>query len=115
MKKIISSLIAFSAPVFVFAQGADAVSILTVLRLFVDKLIPFLITAALLFFIFGVVRYMIAGNPDDKDKAKKIVINGIVGLFVILSVWGIVGVIQRTFGVGNAQITVDNIPTVNVQ
>ncbi len=112
MKKIASSIVAFSVPALAFAQGADAFSILTVLKLFADRLIPLLITAALLFFIYGVVKYMIAGDPDQKDKAKKIVVNGIVGLFVILSVWGLVGVIQRTFGVGNAQITRDNIPTV---
>ena len=112
MKKIVSSVVAFSIPALAFAQGADAFSILTVLKLFADRLIPLLITAALLFFIYGVVRYMIASNPDDKDKAKKFVVNGIIGLFVILSVWGLVGVIQRTFGVGNAQITRENIPTV---
>lgn len=112
MKKILSGLLFVSTPVLAFAQGADAFSILTVLKLLMDRLIPFLITAALLFFIYGVVRYLVAGDPDDKEKAKKVVVRGIIGLFVILSVWGIVGVIQRTFGVGNAQITQDNIPTV---
>ena len=114
MKKIITAGALTFAPMLTFAQGADAFSILRVLKIFMDKLIPFLITAALLFFIYGVVKYVISSDPDETEKAKNIIVKGIIGLFVILSVWGLVGVIQRTFGVGNAQITKDTIPQVNV-
>ncbi len=111
MKKIVSGIIV-SVPVFAFAQGADATSILQKISDLLSVSIPIVITAALLFFIFGVVRYVIAGNPDDKDKAKGIITKGIIGLFVILSVWGLIAVIQRTFGIGNPQITSENLPSV---
>ncbi len=114
MKKILATVSLFGTPLVSFAQGADAFSILTVIKTLMDKVIPVLITAALLFFIYGVVRYLMATDPDEKGNFKKFIVKGIIGLFLILSIWGIVGVIQRTFGVGNAQITSENVPSVEV-
>ncbi len=114
MKKIAGISAVLLTPVITFAQGADAFSILRIVDLFIKKLIPVLITAALAFFIYGVVRYVIATEPDAKEDYKKIIVRGIIGLFIILSVWGLVGVIQRTFGIGNTDVTRENLPTVSV-
>lgn len=113
MKKIITGAALLSVPMLTFAQGANAFSILATLRAFIDRLIPFLIAAGLAYFIYGVVKYVIAGDADDKEKAKKVIIQGLIGLFIMLSVWGIIGVFQRTFQVGNSEITQSNIPGVN--
>ncbi len=114
MKKIIAGASLFIAPLFTFAQGANAFSILATLRAFVDRLIPFLIAAGLAYFIWGIISYVIAGNSDKKEEARHKIVQGLLGLFIILSVWGIIGVFQRTFQVGNTEVGSENIPSVSV-
>ncbi len=54
---------------------------------------------ALVNFIYTVVEYIAASEDSTrKEKAKK-VMWGLIGLFVILSVWSLVAVLANTFGV----------------
>ena len=59
--------------------------------------LPLIISLAVVWFVWNVFRYMIAGGEDEKTKAKKEMIWGIVALFVMVSVWGLVGILQATF------------------
>jgi hypothetical protein len=69
---------------------------------------------ALLYFVWGVVKYVIA-DTDGKSDAKGIIIRGIIGLFVIVSVWGLVGVLQSTIGVGSGgELRQNQIPSVDI-
>jgi len=107
-----SAIVGSVLPFLAFAQ-TDATSILFTIATFIANLIPVLITAALAYFIYGVVRFVIAGDADKKAEARQIVIQGIIGLFVIVSVWGLVGVIQNTFQIGTGGvITGDQLPGV---
>lgn len=111
MKKILTGALLAFAPTLVMAQ-VHAASILGTIKNLLNILIPILITAALMFFIFGVVKYVIADNSDDQAKAKSIIVRGVVGLFVILSVWGLIGVIQSTFGIGAGGDIEEYLPSV---
>jgi len=58
----------------------------------------FIMGLALVFFIIGVVRFMLsAGNEQGRSQGKQLIIWGTVVLFVMVSVWGIVGIINNTF------------------
>lgn len=61
------------------------------------KLIPFLLAIAFLFFLWNIARYFVieSGNEKSRDKAKNSALYGIIGLVVILSLWGIVNIITR--------------------
>lgn len=66
----------------------------------VKSIIPFLITIATVSFIWGIIQYFL--NPDNEEKRKKgkdYLLWGLIGLFVMVSVWGLVGVFSNTFGV----------------
>ncbi len=56
-------------------------------------LIPIVFTLALLFFFYGIVRY-IWSEGNNKEEGKRIMIWGIVALFVMSSVWGLVAFLQ---------------------
>ncbi len=65
-----------------------------------NSVIPLLITVAIVIFIWGVVQFI--GNADNEEKRKKgreFMVWGIVSLFLIVSVWGIVHILTNTFGV----------------
>ena len=64
-------------------------------------IIPFLFTLATAGFIWGILQYFL--NPDNEEKRKKgksYMIWGIISLFVMISMWGLVGIISETFGIG---------------
>ena len=66
----------------------------------VGALVPILITLALVVFFFGLVRYLWgAGGKGDHSKGKNLMIWGLVSLFVMVSVWGIVRLAQDALGI----------------
>ena len=64
----------------------------------IGALIPVLAALALILFLFGVVRFVAkAGNEREKSHSKEAMLWGLVALFVLVSVWGIIGILRRTF------------------
>lgn len=113
MKKFIS-LSALStviaAPAFVFA--ADAFSILTKVNQVLATVIPILITLAVVYFIWGVIQYTISGDEETKKKGRTMIVQGLIGLFIIIAFWGVVRLITNTFGVGPEQLRQEVIPCI---
>jgi hypothetical protein len=69
-----------------------------------SPLIPILVTLALIAFFWGVGKYAISGanNEKSREQGKQIMLWGIIGLFVMVSVWGIVNIVEDTFDLDNA-------------
>jgi len=81
----------------------------------INFLIPLLIGVAVIVFIVGVIRYVLAGGDSDKKQsAVKFLVSGIIGLFVIVSIWGIISILQDTFGVNDSgrEVGSSDIPTI---
>ncbi len=75
-----------------------------------NRLIPVLIALALVVFFWGLIKYIRSGKSAG---GKDIMIAGLVGLFIMVSVWGIIRIAQNTLlgGSGNLQ-TPSGIPQV---
>lgn len=88
-------------PVAVHAQDLGWFDTLTgSVQGIVDALVPLFIGLALVAFLFGLARYIFAaGNEDAQASGRKIMIAGIIGLFVAVSIWGIIGVLGGAFGI----------------
>jgi len=72
----------------------------------VNLLVSIAIAAALLFFIWGLAQYILSsGDPEAKDNGKKRMIQGIIALFVIVSIWGIIAFIGKTTGIDQGGTT----------
>jgi len=112
MKKTISisAVLAAALPTFVFA--ADAFSLITKVNQILSLIIPVLITLAVVYFIWGVIQYTVSPDEEKKKKARGMIIQGLIGLFVIVAFWGIISVITNTFGIGSAQLSGSNIPCI---
>jgi hypothetical protein len=64
-----------------------------------SALIQIAITFAVVYFIWGVVQYVLsADNMEERKKSKQIMLWGILAIFVIVSVWGIINFFRTTFG-----------------
>ena len=62
--------------------------------------IPVIVALGVIYFIWGVVSYVIGTEEETKKSAKGKMIYGIIGLAVIISMWGLVTVVINTFGLG---------------
>ena len=69
------------------------------------RIMPLLILLALVFFLFGIFRLFFykTGEADNK-KNRDFVLWGIVALFVMVSVWGLVNVLKTTLNLDNVNI-----------
>lgn len=99
MKKLtISSIGLWALPLFVLAQN-PFLTILGKVKQLLDATIPIVITIALIYFIYGVAKYVAAKDDEQKGEARNVMIYGTIGLFFIVSVWGIVLLLQQFTGV----------------
>lgn len=63
-----------------------------------NYIIPLIISLGLVYFLWGVSKYVAPGGDDDKIKeGKNMMIYGIIGLFFMVSVWGLVAIVTQTF------------------
>lgn len=66
--------------------------------LLINSVVPLLVTLAVTGFIYGIVKFFM--NPDNEEgrkKGKSFMMWGLVTLFVIVSIWGLVGILSNTF------------------
>lgn len=103
MKKIISFGLVFgSAPLLSFAAVSTFESIIQTLIRYLNFIVPALITIAIIYFIWGVITFMTSSDEEAKKNGRTKIINGLIGLFVIVAFWGIIGIIKRSFDVDNS-------------
>ena len=110
--KIVSLISAVSVflPAVALAQGGNLLGLLGLIEQIVSRAIPILVGLALIYFIWGLIRYVIGGSEEERENGKKMMWWGIVALFVIVSIWGIVAYIANILGV--TQTTTVTPPTV---
>ena len=95
------------------AAAAPAVTTVTSFSSLIDKvvdvlgkIVPLLIGLAVVVFLYGVLKFITAAGDETKRKeGKDVIIYGIIGLFVMVSVWGLVNLILGTFTLSPAMPT----------
>jgi Type IV secretion system pilin len=113
LKKLIVAALAF-APGAAFAQQiVDANSLTAKFTNIGNTVVTIVISFAVIWIIINVVRYLVvgAGDPTSRSTAAHAIIWGIVGLFVILSIWGLVKILTNTFKTDN-NVPRQDFPTV---
>lgn len=104
------------APLFAFAQSPDLTyldDVVNAIGELVNQLIPIVIAIGLLFFIWGLVQFILAsGDEGAKEVGKRRMVWGILALFVIVAVWGLVDLLAQIVGV-DVGGTIDA-PSVNI-
>jgi len=64
--------------------------------------VPVIFGVALVLFLWGITQYLMhSDNEQMRTQGKNFMIWGIICLFVMVSVWGLVSILTSTFGVGN--------------
>jgi hypothetical protein len=87
--------------------GNTIFNLLGIISAIMNTVIPILITLAVLYTIWGVIKYATAKEAEDQAEGRRVIITGIIGLFVIVSIWGLVAVLNSTFGINQGGTAVD--------
>lgn len=99
--------IAVSAGVILplFAYAVDVITILTQIEVIIARIIPIIMAVATVVFLWGIVMYVTAAGDEKKAAtAKSYITSGLIGLFFMVAIWGIVKALVTTFGVGGEGI-----------
>ena len=95
------------------AEASVKTLIQSIDRVIINPIIFFLFAVAMVYFLYGVAQYFLSGDSEEvRKKAKSQMLWGIIGLFIMVAVFGIMRVIINTFGVTN--VSISNNGTVNV-
>ena len=74
-----------------------------ILNLF-GSIIPVIMIIATIVFLWGVAMYFVSADPEKRTEGRGLIIYGLIGLFVMVAVWGLVAIIQQFFDVGGEGI-----------
>ena len=100
------ALSALSLPFIALAQVTIESTLNRVLGI-LNGVIFLFITIAIVVFFWGLISYLAnIGGEDAAKKGIQLMLWGIIALFVMVSVWGIIRLLQNTFGVGGNQTAI---------
>lgn len=76
-----------------------------------ETLVPLVFAVAFLVFIYGVFKYFILGgsNEDKRKEGQQLMLWGIIGFVIMVSLWGIVNLVANGFGFSGENL--ENIPS----
>lgn len=120
MKRILASIVSLGVlPLSVLAQvnttytGSTGVGgLLKWFSGILALIVPILIAVAVVWFIWSVLQFMITTDEEKKKTAKLGMVWGIVAIFVMVSVWGLVGILANTFQLNNSATNGPIVPVV---
>ena len=122
MKKALAitsgTLAVFALPLVSFAaisNISDAGSF--VINTINNVLVPVLFAVAFIVFLWGAFQTFIVGASSDevKEKGKNLMLYGLIGFFVMVSIWGLVNILTGTVSFGNSTGPSGGIPKAGVQ
>jgi hypothetical protein len=100
MRRIIG-ISALSAATLALPYLAGAATLFNTLQLantFLNALVGLFITLAIVIFFWGLIRYLI-NVGEAKQEGLQIMFYGVIAIFVMVSIWGIIRLLQSTFSV----------------
>lgn len=114
LKKFAITAAAYFLPLAVFAQNTandNLVDLFNQINTVINAIIPFLVGLAVLIIIWGVFNYIAgAGDEEKRAQAKQYIVWGVVGVFIMLSVWGLVNVLVNSFALRKGPLDVGDLP-----
>lgn len=79
-----------------------------------NPLILLMFALAFLYFVYGIVRFVSKESIDkDRVESRNAILWGLVGMFIMFSVYGLIRFTLATFGISPDSIPVDAQPYIN--
>lgn len=82
-----------------FASAATLIDTLVLASTFLNGVIGLFITLAIVVFFWGLIKYLFSMDHDNANEGLKIMFWGVIAIFVMVSIWGIIRLLQSTLKV----------------
>lgn len=114
MKKFLYVVAALALPALAGAQQVDSLQSLGAFVIsFINQVaVPVVFALAFIVFIWGVFQFFIVGGHDEegKEKGKALMLYGLIGFFVMVSVWGLVNILTGTLDLNDQEVPLPSTP-----
>jgi hypothetical protein len=98
MRRFVVSSIAVALFPFVAFAATKLEDVILSVQALLGTIAPLIIALAVLYFFWGLAQYILgASDETKKSEGRNIMIYGIIAIFVMSSVWGLVALISGTF------------------
>ena len=98
-KIFLASTLVLGTPFVAAAATTDVASLFEYLTALIAGLVPFVISLAVLFFLWGVFKFVASGDDEEKRASgRQLMINGVIAIFVMVSIWGLIAFLDSTLG-----------------
>ena len=82
-------------------KGSEVTTFLKDIMAWVNLAIPIVIGVGFIIFLFAVIKFILAAGDEEKRKdSRQLMLYAIIGVFVMVAIWGIIAVIAGSFGIG---------------
>ncbi len=100
MRKILGSSVlgAATAAFPALASAATLLDTLALFNTFLNAIEGLFITLAIVVFFWGLIKYLMNAG-EEKSEGLQIMFYGVIAIFVMVSIWGIIRLLQSTFKV----------------
>ena len=101
-KKVLLSYMFLFPAISFAAPFAGVNSLLIAFKNLVGQAIPVAFSLGILFFFYGIALYVLRAGDEKKAKeGKSIMIYGVIAIFVMSSIWGLIAFIDQELGISN--------------
>ncbi|MEN9613752.1 MAG: Type secretion system pilin [Candidatus Parcubacteria bacterium] len=105
MKKFAIALSVLVFPALALAQYSISSSddlYMTALNV-INRVVTLIIALAVVYTVYGAFRYGFGGE-EEKSKWKDTILYGIIAIFVMVSIWGLVNILTGTFRLNSTTV-----------
>lgn len=65
----------------------------------VNPIVMLMFAVGVVVFVFGIIEMLMSGgDADARSKGKLHMVGGVIGMFIMLSAWGIINLVANTVG-----------------
>ncbi|MBI2475972.1 MAG: hypothetical protein HYV67_01905 [Candidatus Taylorbacteria bacterium] len=80
-----------------------------------SHVIPFLVGIGVFIVLFGIINYIRQGDNEEKRaEGRRFIIWGIISIFIMLSIWGLVNILVKSFELDKVGPTIPDLPNLPV-
>ncbi len=102
-RALISGLSIASVLLPAVASAQTLLNTLALVSQFLNALVYLFITLAIVVFFYGLIKYLLGGGQEGKSDGLRIMMMGVITIFVMVSIWGIIRLLQSTFRVTSTE------------
>jgi hypothetical protein len=91
--------------IFPVAEANITTLMASINRVIINPLIVFMFALAIVYFLYGLMQYLLSpDNEEIRKNSKQHMLWGVIGMFIMIAVFGIMNILLTTLGTKGIKI-----------